>query len=111
MNNIADYSNLLSDWSDMDLDANAFLQDILSSAGVGPTGGQKTGGRGLGGYDTDWIGGGTGISLNANQFPEGGLGPDSRSSSTKSMSSGSESMTPVTPQGSDGFNQRVLVAN
>lgn len=109
INNIADYSNLLSDWSDMDLDANAFLQDILSSAGVtGPSGGGVSGkGRGIGAFDTDWIGGGQG--LNANQFPEGGLGPESRSSSTKSMSSGSDSM--AAQQNSDGFSQRVLVAN
>ena len=107
MNNITDY---FSDWSDTDLDANAFLHDILSSAGVGPTSGQKNMGRGLNNFGSDWLGSGQGHGLNANQFPEEGLGPDSRSSSTKSMSSGSESL-PVGSQTSDGFNQRVLVAN
>ena len=119
-----DYSSLLSEFSsDFDLDTNAFLQDILSNAGVGQgQGSVKTNNllgspirqNNAGGYD-DWMGGGVGSGLgyNANTLNDSLLGPDSRSSSTKSMSSGSESLpSPSQNQSSEGFiNPRVLVAN
>ena len=104
----ADYSSFLSEWSDVDLDANAFLQDILSSAAAP----KSQNNRQLNGYD-DWLGPGVGLGLNANQFPDAQLGPDSRSSSTKSMSSGSESLPSSGQSSTEGFSQqqRVLVAN
>ena len=117
---LSDYSSLLSDWPEScnDLDTNAFLQDILSSAGVsgsGPAGTSKN--QFSRGYD-DWAS--AGLGFNANHGSEqGGLGPESRSSSTKSMSSGSEHSLPSPPglqgegrEGREGFLQhRVLVAN
>jgi len=110
--NLSDYSSLLSEFSsEVDLDTNAFLQDILSSAGVGPIQKSANSGRQLPGYD-DWLNGGVGLGFNANQLSEVGLGPDSRSSSTKSMSSGSDSLPSPASQPNDGFtSQRVLVAN
>ena len=127
--NLSDYSSLLSDWPDVnDLDTNAFLQDILSSAGVGGSGpAPKSTTRSQGllqpSYD-DWVGGSVGLSqgFNANHAGEAiGLGPESRSSSTKSMSSGSEHSLPSPPGlgGSEGRSSssenfgahRVLVAN
>ena len=136
--NLSDYSSLLSDWPDsVDQDTNAFLQDILSSAGVGgsvgaPTAKSTTGGRSglnnsLGGassYD-EWMNGGVGLGFNANHVASNnetgsnGLGPESRSSSTKSMSSGSEHSLPSPPglpqpdgRNGDSFGiHRVLVAN
>jgi hypothetical protein len=128
--NLSDYSSLLDQWPDsVDQDTNAFLQDILSSAGVGgcstPAQARPAGsGRGLlggGGHYDDWVGGGGGLGgFNANHPAEqhsGGLGPESRSSSTKSMSSGSEHSLPSPPGlqadgARDSFGiQRVLVAN
>jgi len=110
--NLSDYSSLLSEFSsEVDLDTNAFLQDILSSAGVGPIQKSANSGRQLPGYD-DWLNSGVGLGFNANQLSDVGLGPDSRSSSTKSMSSGSDSLPSPANQANDGFNsQRVLVAN
>ena len=128
--NLSDYSSLLSDWPDsVDQDTNAFLQDILSSAGVGGSVGataKSTGGRGglnntgTGSYD-EWMNGGVGLGFNANHTGNetgNGLGPESRSSSTKSMSSGSEHSLPSPPglqadgRNGDGFGiHRVLVAN
>jgi len=119
-----DYSSLLSEFSsDFDLDTNAFLQDILSNAGVGGQGGSTKTNNLLGspvrqhsGYD-DWgssLGVGNGLGYNANTINDTLLGPESRSSSTKSMSSGSESLpSPSQNQSnSEGFiNPRVLVAN
>ena len=114
-----DYSSLLSDFSsDFDLDTNTFLQDILSTAGVGGGGqGRQTvstspgGGISGGGLCDDW--GRVGNSgLGYNSFNDSLLGPESRSSSTKSMSSGSESLPSPPNQSSEGFiNPRVLVAN
>ena len=114
-----DYSSLLSDFSsDFDLDTNTFLQDILSTAGVGGSGqGRQTvstspgGGISGGGLCDDW--GSVGNSgLGFNSFNDSLLGPESRSSSTKSMSSGSESLPSPPNQSSEGFiNPRVLVAN
>ena len=122
-----DYSSLLSEFSstDFDLDTNAFLQDILTSAGVGgaqnpksgsmPSSRQNSGGSGY--DDQDWLGSGVGLGLgfNANTMSDSlGLGPESRSSSTKSISSGSGSDSLPSPptQGNEGFlNPRVLVAN
>jgi len=136
--NLSDYSSLLTDWPDSttgDQDTNAFLHDILSSAGVGGTigggGGQakSIGGRmnnaslSVGGNSYDeWMNGGVGLGFNANhalnETSSNGLGPESRSSSTKSMSSGSEHSLPSPPglqadaRNGDGFGiQRVLVAN
>ena len=136
--NLSDYSSLLTDWPDSttsDQDTNAFLHDILSSAGVGGTmggGGQQAksmGGRmnnaslSVGGSSYDeWMNGGVGLGFNANhalnETSSNGLGPESRSSSTKSMSSGSEHSLPSPPglqadaRNGDGFGiQRVLVAN
>ena len=99
-----DYSSLLSEFSsDFDLDTNAFLQDILSNAGVGQGQGPAKANNLLGspirqnsagGYD-DWMSVGNvgnGLGYNANTLNDSLLGPDSRSSSTKSMSSGSESL-------------------
>lgn len=118
--NQSDYSSLLSEFSnDFDLDTNAFLQDILTSAGVGdrpnPKSSSVSGSRQNSGYD-DWLSGGTlsGLGFNANQLSDSILGPESRSSSTKSMSSGSGSDSLPSPpnQQNDGFsNPRVLVAN
>jgi len=134
--NLSDYSSLLSDWPDsVDQDTNAFLQDILSSAGVGGSVGapttKSTGGRsglnnslaGGSSYD-EWMNGGVGLGFNANhasnETSNNGLGPESRSSSTKSMSSGSEHSLPSPPglqsadvgRNGDGFGiHRVLVAN
>ena len=132
--NLSDYSSLLSDWPDsVDQDTNAFLQDILSSAGVGGSVGgptaKSTGGRsglnnslaGSSSYD-EWMNGGVGLGFNANHASNetgNGLGPESRSSSTKSMSSGSEHSLPSPPglqtdvgRNGDGFGiHRVLVAN
>ena len=118
--NQSDYSSLLSEFSnDFDLDTNAFLQDILTSAGVGdrpqPSSSSVSGSRQSAGYD-DWLSGGTlsGLGFNANQLSDSILGPESRSSSTKSMSSGSGSDSLPSPpnQQNDGFsNPRVLVAN
>ena len=117
---LSDYSSLLSDWPEScnDLDTNAFLQDILSSAGVSGSGPQATPKNQFSrGYD-DWAS--AGLGFNANHGSEqGGLGPESRSSSTKSMSSGSEHSLPSPPglqgegrEGREGFLQhRVLVAN
>ena len=108
----SDYSSLLSEFSnDFDLDTNAFLQDILTSAGVGDRpqpSSSSVSGRQSSGYD-DWLSGGT-----LTQLSDDILGPESRSSSTKSMSSGSGSESLPSPpnQQNDGFsNPRVLVAN
>ena len=117
--NQSDYSSLLSEFSnDFDLDTNAFLQDILTSAGVGDNPSSNSSSsmpaaRQSNGYD-DWLGGGMGLGFNANQLSDSILGPESRSSSTKSMSSGSGSDSLPSPpnQQNDGFsNPRVLVAN
>lgn len=98
--NLSDYSNLFSDW-DNETETNAFLQDILCSAGAV----QK---RQESGFD-DWLSGTNAMGFNANK--EAGLGPESRSSSTKSMASVSDSLPTPPSSNSDGFNQRVLVAN
>lgn len=99
--NLSDYSNLFSDW-DNETETNAFLQDILCSTGTV----QKPGGQ-LSGFE-DWISSSTPLGFNANQ--DQGLGPDSRSSSTKSMVSVTDSL-PTPPSANEGFSQRVLVAN
>ena len=149
--NLSDYSSLLSDWPDSvnDQDTNAFLQDILSSAGVGGsvggapttaksscTGGSRSSGllnnslnTGSSNSYDEWMNGGVGLGFNANHVSSSmnemtgsnGLGPESRSSSTKSMSSGSEHSLPSPPglpqpdhgrNGENGFGiHRVLVAN
>jgi len=119
--NLSDYSSLLSDWPDsVDLDTNAFLQDILSSAGVGGSApAPKSSNRSVlgSGYD-EWVNDGVGLGFNANHLGDSGaLGPESRSSSTKSMSSGSEHSLPSPPglsdsRGNESFgSHRVLVAN
>ena len=115
--NQSDYSSLLSEFStDFDMDTNAFLQDILTSAGVGggqppKTGSMASSRQNSGGYD-DWLTGGVGLGFNANSLNDSLLGPESRSSSTKSMSSGSESLPSPPSQSNEGFiNPRVLVAN
>ena len=120
----SDYSSLLSEFSstDFDLDTNAFLQDILTSAGVGggqnpkslSSSRQNSGSGSVSGYD-DWLGG-SGASLGFTTESSMGLGPESRSSSTKSMSSGSDSLpsppTHSAQPSTEGFiNPRVLVAN
>lgn len=108
--NLSDYSNLFTDW-DNETEANAFLQDILSSAGEVP---RPT--RQLSTGFEDWLSSATAshpLGFNANQESTG-LGPESRSSSTKSMSSVSDSpAAAATPAANSdgGFNQRVLVAN
>merc|ERR1719495_445036 len=59
--NLSDYSSLLSEFSsEVDLDTNAFLQDILSSAGVGPIQKSANSGRQVPGYD-DWLNHGVGL--------------------------------------------------
>ena len=115
----SDYTSLLSEFStDFDVDSNAFLQDILTTAGVGDrqsasklTSNMSASRQNSEGYE-DWLTGGVGLGFNVNSLGDSVLGPESRSSSTKSMSSGSDSLPSPQTQSNEGFlNPRVLVAN